>query len=77
MKIPTGAAIRRCDSGERAAGHCVLHPKGELVAWAVGRNGARCRLSKKKTNWMTRVAVKVEKTTPAGRGSCDLYVALQ
>lgn len=77
VKIPAGAAIRRCGSADRAAGRCSLHKQGELVAWTVGRNGAVCRLSKKKTNWKSRVAVKVDKATPPGAGSCDLYVALQ
>lgn len=77
VKIPAGATIRRCDSADRGAGRCTLHEKGELVAWTVGRNGAVCRLSKKKTNWKSRVAVKVDKATRPGAGSCDLYVALR
>lgn len=77
VKIPAGAAVRRCDSGERAAGHCTLHRKGELVAWTAGTNGAICRLSKKKTNWTSRITVKVDKATRAGAGSCHLYVAIQ
>lgn len=77
VRVPAGSAIRRCDSRDRAAGHCTLHKKGELVAWAVGTNGAVCRLSKKKTDWKSRVAVKVNKATPPGAGSCHLYVAIQ
>ena len=77
VKIPTGASIRRCNRDDRTAGRCTLHKEGALVAWAVGRNGAVCKLSKKKTDWTTRVAVKVGKATGPGAGSCQLFVGLE
>lgn len=77
VKIPAGASIRRCNQDDRAAGRCTLHKEGALVAWAVGRNGAVCKLSKKKTDWTTRVAVKVGKATGPGAGSCQLFVGLE
>ena len=77
VKIPAGASIRRCNQADRAAGRCTLHREGALVAWAVGRNGAVCKLSKKKTDWTTRVAVKVGKATGPGAGSCQLFVGLE
>lgn len=77
VKIPAGAVVRLCDSVERAAGHCTLHRKGRLQAWTVGQKGAVCRLAKKKTDWRKRVAMKIDKATPPGAGSCVLFVALR
>lgn len=75
IKIPKGTTIRGCDAVEKAAGHCALDKR--MVAWTAGENGARCELSKKKTDWKMRVAMKVAKQTKPGAGSCTLFVSLR
>lgn len=75
LKLPKGTAVRSCDAREKAAGHCTLDAR--VVAWTAGENGARCELSKKKTDWKKKVAMKVAKETRPGAGSCTLFVSVQ
>ena len=75
VKVPKRTAVRSCDASEKAAGHCALDAR--IVAWTAGENGARCELSKKKTDWKKKVAMKVAKETRPGAGSCTLFVSVQ
>lgn len=75
LKLPKGTAVRSCDAAEKAAGHCTLDAR--VVAWTSGENGARCELSKKKTDWKKKVTMKVAKETRPGAGSCTLFVSVQ
>ena len=75
VKLPKRAAVVVCDAREKAAGHCALDAR--MVAWTAGENGARCQLSKKKTDWKKTVAMKVAKDTKPGAGSCTLFVSVQ
>lgn len=75
VTIPRGAHVRSCDTAEKTAGHCTLDERN--VAWAMGANGAHCELSKKKSNWKNKVAIKVSSDTKPGTGSCTLFVSVQ
>ena len=75
VKIPRGATVRSCEANDRAARHCGLD--AGVVAWTSGENGARCELSKRKSDWKKRVAIKVAKETKPGTGSCTLFVAVR
>ncbi len=75
VKLPRRTAVQGCDAREQAASHCALDAR--LVAWTAGENGARCELSKKKTDWKKSVAMKVAKETKPGAGSCTLFVSVQ
>lgn len=77
VRIPSGAAVRPCTAADVNAGRCDKRGKGKYVAWVVSRNGAKCKISKKRTDWNTRVTARMSKKTPAGNGTCDLYVALR
>lgn len=77
IRIPSGAAIRACLETDSKAGRCDKRGKGKYVAWVVSSNGAKCRISKKRTDWRTRVTARMSDKTPAGAGTCDLYVALR
>lgn len=75
IKMPKGTTLRGCDAVEMAAGHCALNTR--VVAWTSAENGARCKLSRKKTDWKKRVAIKVDKGTKPGAGRCTLFVSVQ
>lgn len=75
VMIPRGARLRACDAAEKGTGHCALDTR--IVAWTASANGAHCQLSKKKTDWKTRVAVKVSRDTKPGAGSCTLFVSVR
>lgn len=77
VRIPSGAAVRACSAADSTAGRCDKRGKGKYVAWVVSRDGAKCRISKKRTDWTTRVTARMSDKTPAGAGACDLYVALR
>ena len=77
VRIPSGAAIRACVEADLQAGRCDKRGKGKYVAWVVSRNGAKCKISKKRTDWKTRVTARMSDKTPAGAGACNLYVALR
>lgn len=77
VRIPQGATIRACTAADSTAGRCDKRGKGRYVAWVVARNGAKCKISRKRSDWATRVTASMSKKTPTGAGSCDLYVALK
>lgn len=75
VRIPRGSSVRPCGATDKLAGRCALDAR--VVAWTAAENGARCKVSKKKTDWKTRVTVKVAKTTKPGAGRCTLFVGVQ
>ena len=75
IQLPKRTTLRACDAVETTAGHCALD-KG-VVAWTASEKGARCELSKKKTDWKKRVGIKVAKDTKPGAGSCTLFVSVE
>lgn len=77
VKIPAGAAIKRCVVAEKAAQRCTLDGKARYVAWTVATGGADCRLLKKQTKWNKNVAMKVGKKTKPGAGTCELRVVVE
>lgn len=77
VQIPRGATVRACSAADSSAMRCDKRGEGKYVAWVVARNGAKCKISKKRTDWKTRVTASLSKKTPAGAGTCDLYVALR
>jgi len=75
VKLPAGAQIRACGAADKAARHCTLDAR--YAAWAVPTRGAECKINRKKTDWRTKVGVKVAKGTKPGAGRCELHVALR
>lgn len=75
VKIPARAQIRACSAADKAARHCTLDAR--FVAWAESSSRAECRVNPKKTDWRTKVGVKVGKGTKPGGGRCELRVALR
>ena len=75
IKIPARAQIRACSAADKAARHCTLDAR--YVAWAEPTSGAQCVVNAKKTDWRTKVGVKVGKGTKPGAGRCELRVALR
>lgn len=75
VKIPARAQIRACGAADKAARHCTLDAR--FVAWVEPTSGAECRVNRKKTDWRTKVGVKVGKKTKPGAGRCELRVALR
>lgn len=74
VKLAKGAALQPCDASARAVGHCALQPK--FAAWVTSTHGARCELTRK-TDWKTRVGVRVADATRNGAGSCTLFVGVR
>lgn len=77
VAIPSGRAIRACSSADAAAGRCDKKGNAQYVAWVVSRGGAKCEISKKRTDWTRRVTVKRSKKTAAAGAMCDLHVVLR
>ena len=75
VKIPARAQIRACDAADKAARHCTLDAR--FVAWTEPTKGAECQVNPKKTDWRTKVGVKVSKGTKPGAGRCELRVELR
>lgn len=75
VKIPARAQIRACGAADKAARHCTLDAR--FVAWVEPTSGAECKVNSKKTDWRTKVGVKVGKKTKPGAGRCELRVALR
>ena len=75
VKIPARAQIRACGAADKAARHCTLDAR--FVAWTEPTKGAECQVNPKKTDWRTKVGVKVSKGTKPGAGRCELRVELQ
>ena len=75
IKIPSRAQIRACGAADKAARHCTLDAR--YVAWTEPTSGAQCVVNSKKTDWRTKVGVKVGKGTKPGAGRCELRVALR
>lgn len=75
VKIPARAQIRACGPADRAARHCTLDAR--FVAWAEPTSKAECKVNPKKTDWRTKVGVKVGKGTKPGAGRCELRVELR
>ena len=75
IKIPARAQIRACGAADKAARHCTLDPR--FVAWTEPAKGVECKVNPKKTDWRTRVGVKVGKGTKPGAGRCELRVELR
>lgn len=75
VKIPARAQIRACTAADKAARHCTLDPR--FVAWVEPTSKAECKINAKKTDWRTKVGVKVGKSTKPGAGRCELRVALR
>ena len=75
VKIPARAQIRACAAADKAARHCTLDAR--YVAWTEPTKGAECKVNPKKTDWRTKVGVKVGKGTKPGAGRCELRVALR
>lgn len=75
IRVPKGRAIQACSEEDRKAGRC--DKAGKHLAWVVASPGAKCKISKKRTDWARKVTLSMSGKTPAGPGTCDLYVALQ
>ncbi len=75
IKFPARAQIRACGAADKAARHCTLDAR--YVAWTEPTRGAECQVNPKKTDWRTRVGVKVGKGTKPGAGRCELRVELR
>lgn len=76
ITIPPGRAIRVCASSDAAAGHCDKRANRRYVTWVAERNGAKCKLSRKRSDWTQVVVMRMTEKTPAGQAACDLYVVL-
>lgn len=77
VTIPSGRAIRACSSADAAAGRCDRKGNGQYVAWVVSQGGAKCEISRKRTDWTRRVTVKRSKKTVGPRALCELHVVLR
>lgn len=75
VKIPARAQIRACSAADKAARHCTLDAR--FVAWTEPTSSAECKVNPKKTDWRTKVGVKVGKGTKPGAGRCELRVELR
>lgn len=76
VAIPPGRTVRVCASTDAAAGHCDKRANRRYVTWVAESNGAKCKLSRKRSDWTQSVVVRMTEKTPAGAGACDLYVVL-
>lgn len=71
VAIPAGRSVRPCAEGARC------DRSKRYVAWVVESGGARCRISKKRTDWTRSVVATMSKKSAKQRGAaCDLYVEL-
>ena len=77
VAIPAGRAVRACSSVDAAASHCDKKGDGRYVAWVVSRGGAKCEISRKRSDWTRRVTVKRSKKTAGPQAVCDLYLVLK
>ena len=76
VTVPAGRTVRACDAAAATAKRC--DATGRYVARVVESGGARCRLSKKRTDWARTVAVSMSKKSTTIRGAaCDLYVEVR
>ena len=77
VRIPEGRRISACLEANRPAGPCDPKGEGRQDVWHVANGGARCQISRKRTNWVHRVTLSLKDSTPAGAAACDLYVVLE
>lgn len=71
VAVPAGRSVRACAAKARC------DKTRRYVAHVVASGGARCKISKKRTDWARTVVVTMSKKTAKVRGAaCDLYVEL-
>ena len=76
VTIPAGRTVRDCTPADAKAGHCGRRGTRKHAAWVVASNGAKCSISKKRTDWSREVVVTMKKKSATGAATCDLYVEL-
>lgn len=76
VRIPPGRTVRICASADAAALHCDKRANRRYVTWVTESNGAKCRLSRKRSDWTKVATVRMTQKTPARAAACDLYVVL-
>lgn len=74
VTIPAGREVQAC---EAAKPRCKKTPAGGRAAWVVASGGARCELSKKRTDWRKTVTVKMKKKSAQPGAACELRVTLR
>ncbi|MGQ0714154.1 MAG: hypothetical protein ACT4PJ_10525 [Gemmatimonadaceae bacterium] len=77
VTIPSGRAIRACAAADAAAGRCDKKGNTQYVAWVMSHGGAKCEISRKRTDWTRRVTVKRSKKSAGPRAMCELRVVLR
>ena len=77
VAVPAGRSIRSCRAADAKAGHCGKHGDRKYVAWVAETSGAKCKVSKKRTDWTRRVTLSMSKKSAKGAAACTLYVELQ
>lgn len=77
VRVPEGRRIKACSEVDGKAGRCDATGEGRYVVWYVATGGAKCKISRKRTDWTSRVTLSMKDGTPAGPATCDLYVVLE
>ena len=77
VKVPKDRSIQACAPADAAASHCDKKGEGHYVAWVVGPENAKCKISRKRTDWAHKVTLSMSDQAPAGTTACDLYVVLR
>jgi hypothetical protein len=77
VPVPAGRSIQPCTPAEAAAGHCDKTGDGHYAAWVVATENAKCKISRKRTDWTHKVTLSMSGRTPVGTPTCELYVALR
>lgn len=77
VQVPTGRSLQPCTPADAAAGHCDKVGGGRYVAWVVATENAKCKISRKRTEWERKITLSMSDRTPPGPAACSLYVALR
>lgn len=77
VAIPTHRVIKACTPTDASAGRCDKRGGRKFVAWVAESKGAKCKVSRKHSDWTKHVVVRMSEKMPAGSATCDLYVVLR
>ncbi len=77
VSLPAKRAIKACAPADSTAHRCDKRGGRKFVAWVVESNGAKCKISRKHSDWTKHVVVRMNEKTPPGDAACRLYVVLR
>lgn len=77
VAVPNHRVIKACTPADASADRCDKRGGRKFVAWVAASKGAKCKVSRKHSDWTKHVVVRMSEKTPAGSATCDLYVVLR